>query len=398
LKLQNRTFFIFLMIATAIAVQSCGLLRKNEFNNVSSIDLTALAESFQDRDKQVLAQDENQRKQLIESIKKLFSVAQAAEAEGVQKTDKFKRELALLVDDLLAGAHRERNPNVNISKEELDAYYASHKEDYEADFRVITEDQTPPPREEMKELFKPRWSSIKLLSEKARQSGLEKEQAIAVQVKFTRAKVLAKQYQTELGNRFKLTPEEKTKYIAEHPEADPEKIKQKAEGILERVKKGESFEKIADEVNKDSAQGRSENLGWFSRGRMVPEFENAAFAMKKGETSSELVKTQFGYHIIRVDDKRTSKLPAAPPNLMAPMPGGAANPGSNQSNQPVEEIRARHILISTKEADEFEQRLVTEKVRKVLDEVESKYPVNAPADFLIKVQGQDPKGAPVPGK
>jgi parvulin-like peptidyl-prolyl isomerase len=275
----------------------------------------------------------------------------------------------------------------------LDAYYASHKEDYEADFQLITADQTPPPREEMKEFFKPQWSSIKLLSEKARQSGLEKDQTIAVQVKFTRAKVLVRQYQKELEKRFKLTPEERTKYIAEHPEADPEKVKQKAEGILERVKKGESFEKIADEINEDGTKGRGGDLDWFSKGRMDPEFANAAFALKKGETSSELVKTRFGYHIIRVDDKRTTKPPAAPPGLMAPLPGGAANPGSNQ---PVEEIRARHILISTKEADEFEQRLIAEKVKKVLDNAETKYPVNAPADFLINVARQDPKGVPAP--
>jgi parvulin-like peptidyl-prolyl isomerase len=392
LKIQNRTFFIFLVIAAVIAVQSCNLLRKDEFKSMSSIDLAARAEGFQEMQKRALAQNESYRKQLIESSKKLFSLAQAAEAEGLQKNDGFKRELALRVDNLLAGEHRKRNPTVNVSKEELDAYYASHKEDYEADFQLIFEDQTPPPGDDMKELFKSQWSNIKVLSEKGRQSGLEKEQTIAVQVKFTRAETLAKVYVKELGKRFKLTPEEKSKYIAEHPEADPEKVKQLAEGILDRVKKGESFEKIADEVSKDSSKGRSEDLGWFSRGRMVPEFENAAFAMKKGETSSELVKTKFGYHIIRVDDKRTSKQ-SAPPNLMAPAPGGASNPGSNQ---PVEEIRARHILISTKEADEFEQRLIGEKVKKVIDESESKYPVNAPADFQVNVSGQDPKGVPAP--
>jgi parvulin-like peptidyl-prolyl isomerase len=394
LKIQNRTFFIFLVVAAVIAIQSCSLLRKNEFKSMSAIDLAARAEGLREPEKRALAQNESYRKQLIESSKKLFSLAQAAEAEGLQGNDGFKRELALRVDNLLAGEHRKRNPNVSASKEELDAYYASHKEDCEADFKLIFEDQTPPPGDDMKELFKSQWSNIKVLSEKGRQSGLEKEQTIAVQVKFTKAETLAKVYVKELGKRFKLTPEEKTKYIAEHPEADPEKVKQMAQGILERVKKGESFDKIADEVSKDSTKGKSEDLGWFSRGRMVPEFENAVFAMKKGETSSELVKTQFGYHIIRVDDKRTSKQPAAPPNLMAPSPGGASNPGSNQ---PVEQIRARHILISTKEADEFEERLIAEKVKKVIDETESKYPVNAPADFQINVSGQDPQGGPVPG-
>jgi parvulin-like peptidyl-prolyl isomerase len=390
LKIHNRKGFLFFVIAVLIAVQSCSLLSKKEFNSMSSIDLAALAESFPEPAKRALSQNEGQRKQLIETFKKSFSLAQAAEAEGLQNADKFKRQFGLTIDSLLATEHRKRNPNVNISKEEMDAYYASHKEEYEADFKTIFEGQPTPPGEDMKERFKSQWSNIKVLSEKARQSGLEKEQLFAIQVKFRKANMLAEYYTEELEKRFKPTPEEKTKYIAEHPEADPEKVKQNAEGILDRVKKGESFEKLFDEVNKDRAKGRGEDLGWFSRGRMDPEFE-------KGETSGELVKTKFGYHIIRVDDKRTTKQPAAPPNLMVPAPGGASNPGGSQSDQTVEEVRARHILISTKEADEFEQRLIQEKIKKVLDEAEGKYPVNAPADFAINVGGQDPKGGPVPG-
>jgi parvulin-like peptidyl-prolyl isomerase len=397
LKIQNRKVFLFFVIAILIAVQSCSLLSKKEFNSMSSIDLAALAESFPEQAKRSLSQNEVQRKQLIDTFKKSFSLAQAAEAEGLQNADKFKRQFGLIIDSLLASEYKKRNPDVNISKEEMDAYFAAHKEEFEVDFKSITEGQPTPPGEDMKELIKSQWSNIKVLSQKARQSGVEKEQLFAIQVKFRKANMLAEFYREELEKRFKPTPEEKTKYIAEHPEADPEKVKQNAEGILDRVKKGESFEKLFDEVNKDSAKGRSEDLGWFSRGRMVPEFENAAFAMKKGETSGELVKTKFGYHIIRVDDKRTTKQPAAPPNLMAPAPGGAPNLGASQSNQTVEEVRARHILISTKEADEFEQRLIQEKVKKFMDEAEGKYPVTAPADFAINVQAQDPKGGPVPG-
>jgi parvulin-like peptidyl-prolyl isomerase len=397
LKIQNRKGFLFFVIAIAIGVQSCSMLGKKEFSSMSSIDLAALAESFPEPAKRALSQNEAQRKQLIETFKKSFSLAQAAEAEGLEKSDKFKRQLGLTIDSLLATEHKKRNPTVNISKEEADAYYASHKEEYEADLKTIFEDQPTPPGDDMKELFKTQWSNVKVLSEKARQSGLEKEQLFAIQVKFRKANMLAEFYREELGKRYKLTPEEKTKYIAEHPEADPEKVKQNAEGILDRVKKGESFEKLFEEVKQDISKGRGEELGWFSRGGMDPAFETAAFAMKKGETSSELVKTKFGYHIIRVDDKRTTKQPAAPPNLMAPAPGGAPNPGGSQSNQTVEEVRARHILISTKEADEFEQRLIDEKVKKAMDEAAGKYPVTAPADFAINVQGQDPKGGLVPG-
>jgi PPIC-type PPIASE domain len=401
LKIHARASFTFLAIVTMIAAQACSLLNKREYASISATDLTNLMEGLPDLEKRILAQNEAQRKQKIEDAKKAYSLAQAAEAEGLQKTDRFQREMVLIVDGILAEEHKKRNPDVKIPQEEMDAYLASHNEEFEADFRMLIEDRKPAPTDEQKEILKSQlrnlWSNIKIESQKAREAGFEKQSTVASQIKFEKARLLANHYSRSIRDQIKLTPEEKSKYIAEHPEADLEKVKQKAEGILGRVKKGESFEKIADEVNKDRPQGRSEDLGWFSRGRMVPEFENAAFALKKGETSGELVKTKFGYHIIRVDDKRTAKRPATPPNLMAPAPGGDSNPEGGQNNQPVEEIRARHILISTQQADEVEQRLIAEKVKKVLDEAEGKYPVDAPADFVINVPAQDPQGAPAPG-
>lgn len=69
--------------------------------------------------------------------------------------------------------------------------------------------------------------------------------------------------------------------------------------ILERLKKGESFSKIAQELSIDRASGkRGGDLGYFTRGMMVKPFENTAFKLEKGQLS-EPVKTEFGYHIIR---------------------------------------------------------------------------------------------------
>jgi len=69
--------------------------------------------------------------------------------------------------------------------------------------------------------------------------------------------------------------------------------------VLERLGKGEDFAKIAAEVSTCPSRKRGGDLGEFGRGVMVREFEKAAFALQKGETTREPVKTEFGYHVIK---------------------------------------------------------------------------------------------------
>ena len=69
--------------------------------------------------------------------------------------------------------------------------------------------------------------------------------------------------------------------------------------ILERIRNGEKFGKLAKELSIDSGSAKRDgNLGYFGRGKMVKEFENAAFHLQAGQIS-EPVKTQYGYHIIK---------------------------------------------------------------------------------------------------
>ncbi len=76
------------------------------------------------------------------------------------------------------------------------------------------------------------------------------------------------------------------------------KTEKEANQILERLKKGEKFSSIAKQVSMCPSGKRGGDLGTFTRGKMVKEFENAAFALEKGQISA-IVKTQFGYHIIK---------------------------------------------------------------------------------------------------
>lgn len=79
--------------------------------------------------------------------------------------------------------------------------------------------------------------------------------------------------------------------------------------IKQLAKKGASFEKIAKEKSTDKGSGSNGgDLGWFTKEKMVPEFADAAFKLKKGETS-EPVKTAFGWHIIKLEDRRPVTVP-----------------------------------------------------------------------------------------
>ena len=82
-----------------------------------------------------------------------------------------------------------------------------------------------------------------------------------------------------------------------------------AKDIVKRIKAGEDFAKLATELSKDPGSGQQGgDLGFFTKERMVPEFSAAAFALAPGQVS-EPVKSQFGYHVIKLVDKREKPVP-----------------------------------------------------------------------------------------
>ena len=89
------------------------------------------------------------------------------------------------------------------------------------------------------------------------------------------------------------------------------KTKEEADAIIKKLEGGEDFQKLANENTTDpSGKTSGGDLGFFGPGQMVPEFETAALALEIGAYSKEPVQTQFGWHIIKVEDKRTQQPPA----------------------------------------------------------------------------------------
>lgn len=108
-------------------------------------------------------------------------------------------------------------------------------------------------------------------------------------------------------NKFKKENSSKKEYKAKHILVEDEKV---ANEIKSKLDKGAKFEDLAKEYSKDEgSKVNGGDLGYFTKGQLVPEFEAVAFSLKKGEVSKP-VKSQFGFHIIRLEDKRNVKIPS----------------------------------------------------------------------------------------
>lgn len=104
----------------------------------------------------------------------------------------------------------------------------------------------------------------------------------------------------DVAKQQKPEEEVRARHILVESEAD-------AQAALKRVKGGEDFAKVANEMSKDPGSKGGE-LGWFTKERMVPEFAEAAFKMQPGQISDP-VKSQFGWHVIQVEEKRQKQFP-----------------------------------------------------------------------------------------
>jgi peptidyl-prolyl cis-trans isomerase D len=89
-------------------------------------------------------------------------------------------------------------------------------------------------------------------------------------------------------------------------DAEAEEIRKKAEDVLKKAKSGTNFGDLAKQYSEDTTKDKGGDLDWIVRGQTVPEFEQAAFSLPKGSIS-DLVKTQYGFHIVKVIDRQTAR-------------------------------------------------------------------------------------------
>lgn len=177
--------------------------------------------------------------------------------------------------------------------------------------------QGAPASKDMKREVLEKIIDLELVAQAAVKDGMDKDPDFVTGLEmFKKQQLFAIYLNKEVVQKIKVTPEEVTAYYdknqdqyktgeevtASHILVDSE---EKAAAVKKRIDGGEDFAEVAKAESSCPSASRGGDLGSFGKGTMVPEFEQAAFALKVGEVSGP-VKTQFGYHIIKITGQKAA--------------------------------------------------------------------------------------------
>jgi len=158
---------------------------------------------------------------------------------------------------------------------------------------------------------------MKMLAWEARRRGIDKQEDVQLKIGLIIDQTLAKEMESSLKKSVKLSDADIERYYREHLDkyVTAERVRARhilvekqdlAAKLLGQIRSGADFQELAKKNSTCPSAEKGGDLGWFGRGKMDPAFEKAAFALKKGGIS-DVVKSSFGYHIIRLEDRREPK-------------------------------------------------------------------------------------------
>jgi peptidyl-prolyl cis-trans isomerase C len=242
----------------------------------------------------------------------------------------FGSGLALLTGNLVAAAAESSPSQADVLVTWRDMRLT--RQDFEADMLRLPANKRDEFREDLKRITSDLESLLiyRTLASEARAMGLDQDPLVRTSVELAVDRVLG----TERLNRFRagikvpdMTAAAKEKYLAEQAKFQvPERVhvmhvlidtkarsddeaRRRADEVREKALAGADFGKLVQEYSDDpSAKANQGDLGFFSRGKMLPQFEEAAFALTKTGEISVVVKTRFGYHVIRLVDRKPARL------------------------------------------------------------------------------------------
>jgi len=157
--------------------------------------------------------------------------------------------------------------------------------------------------------------SEKLLIQEAKNIGLEEDKDVLEQIKKITEQILVQSLiEREILNKVKINDEEVLEYYEQNKDSFTEKeqvhlynilleTEKEAQDVLERLKAGKDFSEIAIEKSTGPSAVQGGDLGYLSKGTIIPEIEDVVFVLEL-EKLSEIIKTDFGFHILKITDKK----------------------------------------------------------------------------------------------
>lgn len=157
-----------------------------------------------------------------------------------------------------------------------------------------------------------------LLSQAGKTAKVDQNPVVKAQIQATQTELVADAYVASISRsqiseaKLRAAYDDYAKQAPQQEEISARHIlvptEQEAKDIIEQLKKGADFATLAkDKTTDPSGKSNGGDLGYFTKQDMVPEFANVAFALKKGEYTQTPVKTQFGWHVIKLEDRRQGK-------------------------------------------------------------------------------------------
>lgn len=250
-----------------------------------------------------------------------------------------------------------------IMATDIDAILSQIPEPYRARY------STPEAKREIVD----RMTEVRMMAMEAKKRGIDKNPDTKLKLEYIVDQILAKDLEDSTVKDIQITDADIKKYYDDNkakfavgPRVKARHIlvptEDEAKAILAQLKKGADFAALAKAKSKCPSAPRGGDLGWITKGRMDPEFEKAAFALKKGEMSG-VVKTSFGYHIIKVDD---------------------VDAGKEKSLEEVKPAIERQIKREKRD----------EAVTKMKDEIKKAFPVVINEEYFKKAQAEAAQKAP----